>query len=96
MIIMVKITIHNLTPLSNRTFELLKIMTDKVKNNDYYFILYTQEIDRPHMKHKHHIGPAAELIFVDNLMNIIHPHSCSVIDLSREQGYEIKTKRIGE
>lgn len=47
---MVKITIYNLTPLSNRTFELLKIMTGKVKNNDYYFILYTQEMDRPHMK----------------------------------------------
>ena len=96
MIIMVKITIYNLTPLSNRTFELLKIMTGKVEDNDKYFMLYTQDISRPHMKHKHYIGPDAELIFVDNLMNIIHPHSCSVIDLSREQGYKIETKMIGE
>ena len=55
-----------------------------------------REIGRPHMEHKHHIEPDAELIFVDNLMNIIHPHSCSVIDLSREQGYKIETKMIGE
>ncbi len=93
---MVKITTYNLTSLSESTLELLNIMIDARDDHEHYFILYTQEMGRPFKKHTHLIGSGSEIIFKDNLMEIINPHSCSIINLEEERGYKVESKRIGE